>query len=572
MEEETAKKTTLTENKSETAEKEPKSTNAEADEKNSRPKISLLKLKSMNGINTAMEGILPHDQTPTPTKFLKKVEDIFGDAEKKKQEGSAKASNPFDAQFKAETPEPGVSGNNLEGPDGEAAEILQTDCPPQDHEEIISDGNVHKEVVIEEDVIEDGQDSDKQFKRPTDMPKDASSLATAPLPVTSTSGGVSVAQVVTTSGAQVVSQQTTSPGMIFLNANGQQLTSPTRVVQIGSDQIQNGQANSQIIMSSGGAGSGQTPMILSSPLPQAVGGQFILAPQVIQVQDPQTGAIQQVLQAPQQPQFIQVQTMDQSSQRQGQNSQNGGNNPPAYSQCLMVSPQMQIVQPGIQQFQMVPTGNSMLVNQQGAQVQIINHGSIAQGGQIVQSVANGQQATQIQTTQISSDQLSRNTSITELDSSMDSSITLNGSRDKSMMDLDSPRGRPGYSRPSYTHRPSQIGLNNVVQLSKESLQAIEQAGQECGSGKRGGPRLNYEELDPKRRRFLERNRQAAARCRERKKQWIVSLEARANELKMENQQTEEDIVRLKAKLNQLRDALEMRGHQHQNGIDKENSE
>ena len=45
------------------------------------------------------------------------MEDIFGDAEKKKQEGSAKASNPFDAQFKAETPEPGVSGNNLEGKD-----------------------------------------------------------------------------------------------------------------------------------------------------------------------------------------------------------------------------------------------------------------------------------------------------------------------------------------------------------------------------------------------------------------------------------------------------------------------
>lgn len=67
-----------------------------------------------------------------------------------------------------------------------------------------------------------------------------------------------------------------------------------------------------------------------------------------------------------------------------------------------------------------------------------------------------------------------------------------------------------------------------MQLSKESLQAIEQAGVECGAGKRGGPRLNYDELDPKRRRFLERNRQAAARCRERKKQWIVSLEGRAN--------------------------------------------
>ena len=66
-------------------------------------------------------------------------------------------------------------------------------------------------------------------------------------------------------------------------------------------------------------------------------------------------------------------------------------------------------------------------------------------------------------------------------------------------------------------------MSSVVQLSKEALQAIEQAGNDCGSGKRGGPRLNYDDLDPKRRKFLERNRQAAARCRERKKQWIVCL-------------------------------------------------
>ena len=88
------------------------------------------------------------------------------------------------------------------------------------------------------------------------------------------------------------------------------------------------------------------------------------------------------------------------------------------------------------------------------------------------------------------------------------------------------------SRPSYTHRPQLSGitfcslllsilthpegLSSVVQLSKEALQAIEQAGNDCGGGKRGGPRLNYDDLDPKRRKFLERNRQAAARCRERK--------------------------------------------------------
>jgi predicted nuclease with TOPRIM domain len=95
----------------------------------------------------------------------------------------------------------------------------------------------------------------------------------------------------------------------------------------------------------------------------------------------------------------------------------------------------------------------------------------------------------------------------------------------------------------------------VVQLSKEALQAIEQAGNECGVGKRGGPRLNYDDLDPKRRKFLERNRQAAARCRERKKQWIVSLEGRSNELKDDNRRVEEDVIRLKTKVDQLRKVL-----------------
>ena len=44
---------------------------------------------------------------------------------------------------------------------------------------------------------------------------------------------------------------------------------------------------------------------------------------------------------------------------------------------------------------------------------------------------------------------------------------------------------------------SDSGLSSVVQLSKEALQAIEQAGNDCGIGKRGGPRLNYDDLDPK---------------------------------------------------------------------------
>jgi hypothetical protein len=108
-------------------------------------------------------------------------------------------------------------------------------------------------------------------------------------------------------------------------------------------------------------------------------------------------------------------------------------------------------------------------------------------------------------------------------------------------------------------------------LSKESLRAIEEAGADCSSGKRGGPRLNYDELDPKRRRFLERNRMAAARCRERKKQWIISLEYKANELKEENKQIEDDCLRHQTQLAQMRAALE-RHHCSlgaNNSIDKE---
>lgn len=60
---------------------------------------------------------------------------------------------------------------------------------------------------------------------------------------------------------------------------------------------------------------------------------------------------------------------------------------------MALSPQIQFVA-APQQFQMVPTNQSMLVNQNGGQVQIINHGSIANNSQILQATTqtmNGQQ-------------------------------------------------------------------------------------------------------------------------------------------------------------------------------------
>lgn len=557
------------------------------DVKLSRPKM-LLKLKSVNGASNSMKNILPQDETPTPTKLLKqaKVEDLFraidghqnGEANPQNDKSS---DNPFDQQFKKSIT-PSAKRTSAVEPNAEK-DVVEIQQNEEHVDESVQNTvpNVGREVTVDAEqqtpVQQEPQQSERksqepQFKRPTDLPvpkegQITTSIATA-----------------TTSMQSMMQQQ--MPMLVLSGTQmAQQIASPTRLVMAQQDMFngQNGQANNILVPSSNAS----TPMILTSPM-SALGGQFILAPQMMQIQDPQTGAISQVItQSPQQqmPQFAMVQQVDanQLNQRTSNQQSNNQSAPPPYQQCVMaLSPQIQFVA-APQQFQMVPTNQSMLVNQNGGQVQIINHGSIANNSQILQATTqtmNGQQT--VPTNPIVQQPQSRSSTVSN--DSGDSKIS-SGTLDENQVPLaltengqlsddgddDSPSRRGGYARPSYTHRPSQIGLNNVVQLSKESLQAIEQAGVECGAGKRGGPRLNYDELDPKRRRFLERNRQAAARCRERKKQWIVSLEGRANELKAENQQVEDDIIRLKAKLDQLRGALDMQRQRHANGIDKENN-
>ena len=52
------------------------------------------------------------------------------------------------------------------------------------------------------------------------------------------------------------------------------------------------------------------------------------------------------------------------------------------------------------------------------------------------------------------------------------------------------------------------------------------------------PRRSHEDLDPeeKRQRFLERNRAAATRCREKKKIWINDLDKKVKDLSEKNVQ------------------------------------
>merc|ERR1712168_1393243 len=152
--------------------------------------------------------------------------------------------------------------------------------------------------------------------------------------------------------------------------------------------------------------SGGTQMIVNGTIANG-GVQPFVMQQVMQIQDPTTGAIQTVItQPPQQPQFTMVQTVDPNNS----NGSSSNGNPPSY-QCVMMPQQIQFVP---QQFQVVPTNQHMIVNSQGQplgqvqqQVQIINHGPV--NGQN-SSNQNGQNAMIAQIQQITPDKSRSRTS------------------------------------------------------------------------------------------------------------------------------------------------------------------
>ncbi|XP_077996971.1 cyclic AMP-dependent transcription factor ATF-2-like isoform X2 [Glandiceps talaboti] len=61
--------------------------------------------------------------------------------------------------------------------------------------------------------------------------------------------------------------------------------------------------------------------------------------------------------------------------------------------------------------------------------------------------------------------------------------------------------------------------------------------------------------DQRRKKFLERNRAAAMRCRNKKKQWITSLEGKAEELNKTNQQLQNEVTTLRNEVAHLKQLL-----------------
>jgi len=512
------------------------------DEEHEKNPPKFLKLNSINGATNSLANVLPVDQTPTPTKIIKLASELFPaesnntantvTAAKSENTSNSSQPNPFDKSFKQSTSQSPENGSNS----GNEPVIQELENVDQNMEEDHDGDHEFVEEIVDEEEIEEASE---KFKRPEPV------------------GSEEMIQVSTTTINSIAGQegQAQPQFQMLPTASGQMLVQIPQPVA--------SPANNFFVPAGGNMG-GQ--LIMGS------GGQiFMTQPQVMQIQDPNTGAIQHVSIQPQQ-QFVMTQQVDNSnaaSQKTAttvtQTVTSSGNvaaNPPPYTQCVMVSPQIQFVaspQPVV-----IPSSQQMIINQNGQQFQIVNtNPSIPQGAQIIQT-ANGTQLIQTQQKVI------QQTNGQKME-------TTNGMTVKYIQsdpdEDDSEEPRRNYTRPSYTHRPSINGLSNVVHLSKESLRAIEEAGADCSSGKRGGPRLNYDELDPKRRRFLERNRMAAARCRERKKQWIISLEYKANELKEENKQIEDDCLRHQTQLAQMRAALE-RHHCSlgaNNSIDKENN-
>ncbi|KAJ1159845.1 hypothetical protein NDU88_000349 [Pleurodeles waltl] len=68
-------------------------------------------------------------------------------------------------------------------------------------------------------------------------------------------------------------------------------------------------------------------------------------------------------------------------------------------------------------------------------------------------------------------------------------------------------------------------------------------------------RVTEEDADERRQRFLERNRAAASRCRQKRKVWVSSLEKKAEELTSQNVQLSNEVTLLRNEVAQLKQLL-----------------
>ncbi|XP_041664919.1 cyclic AMP-responsive element-binding protein 5-like isoform X4 [Cheilinus undulatus] len=95
--------------------------------------------------------------------------------------------------------------------------------------------------------------------------------------------------------------------------------------------------------------------------------------------------------------------------------------------------------------------------------------------------------------------------------------------------------------------------------SSHSQHAVQAGGSCSGAGGGGGGnrrrRTTEQDPDERRQKFLERNRAAATRCRQKRKLWVSSLEKKAEELTHTNLQLQNEVTSLRSEVGQLKQIL-----------------
>ncbi|XP_029445054.1 cyclic AMP-responsive element-binding protein 5 isoform X5 [Rhinatrema bivittatum] len=104
------------------------------------------------------------------------------------------------------------------------------------------------------------------------------------------------------------------------------------------------------------------------------------------------------------------------------------------------------------------------------------------------------------------------------------------------------------------HPPMHTGGQAQLSPAAQQMQPTQtiQPPQPAGGRRR---RVVDEDPDERRRKFLERNRAAATRCRQKRKVWVMSLEKKAEELTQTNMQLQNEVSMLKNEVAQLKQLL-----------------
>ncbi|XP_061598753.1 cyclic AMP-responsive element-binding protein 5-like isoform X2 [Cololabis saira] len=101
-------------------------------------------------------------------------------------------------------------------------------------------------------------------------------------------------------------------------------------------------------------------------------------------------------------------------------------------------------------------------------------------------------------------------------------------------------------------------LSPVAQQMQPSQLCHSQHAVQAGGGGGGGNRrrrTTEQDPDERRQKFLERNRAAATRCRQKRKLWVSSLEKKAEELTHTNLQLQNEVTSLRSEVGQLKQIL-----------------